>query len=448
MTNHWLLERLSEYEQDIAMIWQDKEYSYGQLLDRVLKWQAKLSIHNIKSGESIALVGDYSPNICALLLAMIANQNIAVPLTTSASHKKEKFMQIARVQTVFEFGSNDVFHLDRHKVINDHPLFDKLRLQNEPGLILFTSGSTGESKASLLNFNKILTKFKQRRPKLRTLAFLLLDHIGGINTLFHILGNGGTVISIDERSPQAICRAIEQYKVELLPTTPTFLNMLLISEAYKEHDLSSLKLITYGTEPMPSSTLVCLHQTFPWVRLKQTYGLSELGIPKTQSRDSDSLWMKVGGEGFETKVVDGVLWIHSESSMLGYLNAPLPFDQEGWFNTKDAVEVDGEYIRILGRASEIINVGGEKVYPAEVESVLLQMDNIRDVTIRGKPNPVIGNVVVATVNLVEPEEKSSVEQRMQEFCQVRLAPYKIPVLLEISQDQQHNERFKRMRNKA
>ena len=73
--------------------------------------------------------------------------------------------------------------------------------------------------------------------------------------------------------------------------------------------------------------------------------------------------------------------------------------QASWLNTGDEVEVDGEYIRILGRRSEIINVGGQKVYPAEVESVLLQMDDIEDVTVRGESNPIVGNIVVARVNV-------------------------------------------------
>ena len=115
----------------------------------------------------------------------------------------------------------------------------------------------------------------------------------------------------------------------------------------------------------------------PTSKLLQTYGLTELGILRSQSREPDSLWVRVGGEGFETKIVDGRLWIRAESAMLGYLNAPSPFDADGFFDTGDLVEVDGEWIRILGRESEIINVGGSKVYPAEVESVLLELDERR-----------------------------------------------------------------------
>src|SRR4030095_13708529 len=123
-------------------------------------------------------------------------------------------------------------------------------------------------------------------------------------------------------------------------------------------------------EPMTDSTLARLRQVFPTVELKQTYGLSELGIMRTKSRGSDSPFMQVGGEGYETRIVDGILWIRADSAMLGYLNAPSPFDANGWFNTGDEVEVCGEYLRVLGRRCEMINVGGEKVFPAEGEGIL------------------------------------------------------------------------------
>jgi acyl-CoA synthetase (AMP-forming)/AMP-acid ligase II len=231
----------------------------------------------------------------------------------------------------------------------------------------------------------------------------------------------------------------------MLPTSPTFLNLLLISEAYKRYDLSSLRLVTYGTEVMPESTLTRIHELLPNVKLQQTYGLSELGILRSKSRDSGSLWVKVGGEGYETKIVDNVLWVKAQSAMLGYLNAPNPFDAEGWMNTGDMVEVDGERIRILGRQSEIINVGGQKVYPAEVESALLQMPNVKDAVVIGEKNPITGNIVTARVNLFEPEDVTVFKQRMRAFCRERLATFKIPVKVEISDQETFNARYKRMR---
>jgi acyl-CoA synthetase (AMP-forming)/AMP-acid ligase II len=280
---------------------------------------------------------------------------------------------------------------------------------------------------------------------LRTITFLLYDHIGGVNTLLYTLSNAGCVITVQDRSPDAVSRMFEKYKVELLPTSPTFLNLLLLSEAYKRYDFSSLKTITYGTEPMPESTLKRIHEVFPHAQLQQTYGLSELGILRSKSKDSTSPWVKIGGEGFETKIVNGTLWVRAQSAMLGYLNAPSPFDAEGWMNTGDAVEVDGEYFRIHGRRSEIINVGGEKVYPAEVENILIQVDNIRDVTVYGEKNPITGNIVAARINLVAPENLAELKGRIRIFCKDKLAPYKIPAKIEITNDAQFSARYKKLR---
>ena len=95
--------------------------------------------------------------------------------------------------------------------------------------------------------------------------------------------------------------------------------------------------------------------------------------------------------------MDDILWIKSSYAMVGYLNADSGFDEAGWFNTQDKVEVDGEYFRILGRVTDLINVGGQKVYPAEVESVILEMEDIQDVAIYGESHSLLGQIVVAKV---------------------------------------------------
>jgi long-chain acyl-CoA synthetase len=445
MAVDWLLERMSQWRSDPALVWADQVATYGDILELVDSWRSYLDQHGVTTGQVVALRGDYTPSACALLLALIDRQAIVIPLTEAAEVHREEFFSSAQVEVVVSFDDADEWALQRRNVTASNPLILQLRAMGDPGLVLFSSGSTGKSKAALHNFAPLLEKFKVSRHRMCTLTFLLLDHIGGLNTLFYTLSNGGTVVSVRSRDPDLVCQAIERYRVELLPTSPTFLNLLLISEAYKRYDLSSLSLVTYGTEVMPQSTLQRMHDLFPDLRLLQTYGLSELGILRSKSKSSDSLWVKVGGEEFETKVVDGILWIRAQSAMLGYLNAPSPFDEQGWMNTGDIVEVDGEYIRILGRESEIINVGGQKVYPAEVESVLLQMDNVKDAVVVGERNPITGSIVAARVNLFESEEPSAFRKRLRAFCRGRLAPYKIPARVQISDKDQFSARYKRMR---
>jgi acyl-CoA synthetase (AMP-forming)/AMP-acid ligase II len=448
MDGSWLLQRLSQLSDQVALIWHERSYTYGELARRVREWGEILARHHVTAGQCVALCGGFSPGSTALLLALVENRSIAVPLTTPAASEREGCLEIACVSSLVAFDQDDCWTFSARQSAACPPLLEQFRGTGEAGLVLFSSGSTGRIKASLLSFPRLLANYQNRStPPYRTLAFLMLDHIGGLSTLFHILSSGGTVVSLPQRTPEAICAGIERHRVQLLPTTPTFLRMLLISEAYKRYDLGSLELISYGTEPMPASTLESLAQVFPGVRLKQTYGLTEVGILPTKSENNQSLWLAVGGEGYQTKVVDGVLWIRTPSAMVGYLNAPSPFDGDGWFNTGDLVERRGDYLRFLGRQSEIINVGGEKVFPAEVENVIQQLDNVREVTVRGRPNAVTGNIVAATVELLEPEDPDALEQRVRAACRARLAPFKVPAVVEIAPATLCGERFKKVRRR-
>ncbi len=445
MPASWLLDRMAQWRDQPAIAWRDRVESYGDLLDRVAGWQERLEREGAKPGQVVALDGDYSPSACALMLALIQRRAVVVPLTETARHHRSEWFDIAEVQAEITIDENDEPRIVRRQGSPRHELTRGLLDQGRPGLILFTSGSTGKSKAAIHDFSALLEKFKVQRHSFRTISFLLLDHIGGINTMFYALSNGGTVVAVENRRPEDVCRAIEQHRVQLLPTSPTFLNLLLISEAYRRFDISSLTTVTYGTEPMPSSTLSRLHEILPDVRLQQTYGLTEMGILRSKSKSSDSLWVKLGGEGVETKVVDGVLWIRSKSAMLGYLNHASPFDADGWLNTQDMVEVDGEHFRIMGRRSEIINVGGQKVFPAEVESVLLQMEGVTDATVYGEQNTITGQIVAARLNVEPATTESQLKREVRRFCKGKLEPYKIPVKVKLVDDRQFSDRFKKLR---
>jgi acyl-coenzyme A synthetase/AMP-(fatty) acid ligase len=311
--------------------------------------------------------------------------------------------------------------------------------------VLFSSGSTGKSKAIVHDMSDWLEKYKTRRHRQRAITFLLFDHGGGVNTMLHILSNGGCIITIQDRSPDSVLEIVEKYRADLLPTSPTFINLILLSEAYKRHDLSSLKTVTYGTEPMPEATLLLFHSLFPQIRLQQTYGLTETGVMRSKSKSSDSLWVKVGGEGFDTRVVDGMLQIKARSAMLGYLNAPSPFTEDGWFMTGDEVEQDGEYFHFLGRRSEIINVGGQKVFPAEVENVIQGIENVGEVTVYGEKNPITGNIVCARVRLRQPEDTHQFILRIKKQCAEKLQPFKVPVRIVIDDKEQYSDRYKKIR---
>lgn len=448
---HWFSRRLELFPADSdAMVYSGAVYSYEQLTRRIDEWRGILDLNEIRAGEVVALESEMSPEACACLLALVERGAIVAPLTELPPAKRDEFHDIAQIETVIKIKRSNHHSFERTRRRAEHELYGRLREENSPGLVLFSSGSSGRSKASVLDFNKALSRYENttRRATTRTLSFLNLDHIGGINTLLHSLSQGSAIVTASERTPDAVFATIAEHDVNVLPTTPTFLNMVLVSGAHERYDTESLGLVTYGTEPMPPQTLQAAKAALPHARFKQTYGLSELGILPTKSKSDDSLWVKLGGAGFEHKIVDNILWIRSDMAMLGYLNAPSPFDEEGFFDTQDVVETDGEWVRILGRDSEIINVGGEKVYPGEVENVLLEAPNIADATVSGRPNPVTGMVVKATVNVVREEDEATVERRAREHCEQRLEGFKVPMIIEVSKARQHSDRFKKVRQPA
>ena len=130
--------------------------------------------------------------------------------------------------------------LNAYRKKNRDELIDTLRAKNHAGLVLFSRGTTGRPKAILHDFTVFLKRFKIPRPTLLTINFLLFDHWGGLNTMFHTLSNGGVVLALNDRRPQSICSFIEKYKIELLPASPTFLNLLIISEEYQNYNFQHI----------------------------------------------------------------------------------------------------------------------------------------------------------------------------------------------------------------
>ncbi len=446
-TSHidWQVERFREGSEKPAIVWNEREVTYGEVHKRYDAWLERLNAAGVTPGSVVTVAGDYSPASISCLLALVKLDCIVVPLSRESHDQHKEFLEIAETDFAIEIDLNDDAEMRPLAFRRDHELLEKLRETQQAGLVLFSSGSTGKPKAILHALPPILEKFRKPRHCYRTVSFLLFDHIGGFNTLFYTLGNLGCIVSPGDRSVAKVCRAVARYRAELLPTSPSFLNLMLMARAYEQFDLSSLKLITYGTEVMPERTLEAVTRVLPNVTLQQTYGLSELGILRSKSASNQSLMVKVGGEDYETKVVNGTLRIRAKCSMLGYLNHPSPFDAEGWFDTGDAVIEDGEYLRILGRHSEIINVGGQKVYPAEVEKVIAELPNVIDVAVAGEPHLLLGHVVVAVAQLREPMPDLEFKRKVIEHCKGRLQPYMVPTKVRVVTEALVNERFKKIR---
>jgi acyl-CoA synthetase (AMP-forming)/AMP-acid ligase II len=441
----FILEKFKSFNSKNAIVFEDRIYTYEEFVKQIKDYKDILDKHNISS-KVVVILGDYSFYNLALFFALYENKNIIVPITSNIKKVQDDFIEESFCQTIIKTDERNLLIQDL-KTISSHNMIDNLIEKNSSGLILFSSGSTGKPKAMIHNLDTLIDSFKDKKEKsMNMLVFLMFDHIGGLNTVFNALYMGASLIIPKIKDAKTICELIEKYKIMVLPSSPTFLNLILISEEYKNYDLSSLRMITYGTETMPQSLLLKLKEVFPKVKFLQTFGTSETGISTTSSKSSNSLFMKLEDINGEYKIVENELWLRSKTQVLGYLNASMDsFTSDGWFKTGDLVEVDGAYIKIIGRVKEVINVGGQKVLPAEVESIILEMEEISDCMVYAEQNAITGQTVVCDVVLNKKIE--NIKKRVRVFCKDRLDAYKIPTKVNVVDKTNFSDRFKKIRRK-
>ena len=413
----------------LAKLWNGIDYPFlihkgDELRFSEIASQSPVDLSQVGKGDVVTIIGDFNPSSILTLLRLIDIGVVVVPLTDDTRHEHDYFFESALVDVVI-----DGTEVKRRSHNQKHEFIDKLRKLEHAGLVFFSTGTTGRPKAILHDLTLFLKRFETPRPTLRTINFLLFDHIGGINTLLHTLFNKGVVVAPESRTVDSILETCRRFNVEVLPTTPTFLRMMLMSGAVPSKVPDCLKVVTYGTERMDQPTLDEFCKLLPNVDFRQTFGMSELGIVRVKSEARDSLFMKVGGEGVETRVVNNVLQIRSESRMLGYLNAPLPFDAEGWYDTKDVVEVKDDFYKVTGRISDVINVGGLKFMASEVERVALQFPNVSLVKATPNTNPITGQHVELSVQATTDGAVDKVA--LLDFLKDRLQPHMVPKRISI-----------------
>lgn len=315
-------------------------------------------------------------------------------------------------------------------------LLDLLCGRKHPGLILATGGTTGTSKLVLHDLTTLLSSVptKSGRPW-RTLPLMRFDHIGGLDMAWRALSGGQILVAPPaELTPEAVAKKVMRHRVEVLPATPSFLNLLLLAEVQRTYDLGALRVVPYGAEPMPGGLLQRLRVALPQVDFVQRYGTSETGALPV--RDSGAgLILDTSRAGFEWKIVEGELWVRSPARGLGYLSGGdnNRFTDTGWFCTGDlAGQLPDGAVKILGRREELINVGGEKVLPATVESVLLMHPLIADCRVMPLPNAVLGQIVaVEVVWRGAQRDPVAVKRMIHEFAVTLLPKCHLPTVVRL-----------------
>ncbi|STQ86969.1 ANL family adenylate-forming protein [Helicobacter muridarum] len=458
------LEKIASFSGN-CIVYDDERYSYADLIEYIKDKSNLLS--SLPKGSSVALIGDYDIDSIAFLLACYACQMIVAPLNrdeliglnVDSDYINNENLQLlidskniisdklkqAEIEFIYKDGILKDTGIKRQNIIFS-------RLKNRAGLVLFSSGSTGKPKAIVHDLDSMLESYISKRQKsINLLLFLGFDHIGGLNTLFNTLSIGGLGITISNRKDiNALAKVIQDYKIALLPASPSLLNLMLLSDVAHKYDLSSLRIITYGSEAIPKSLLIRLKDVFPKVRFHQTFGTSEVGIIQTKSLE-DAIKL----ENIDYKIINNELFLRPKSSGLGYINSDIAMlDNEGYFATGDIVQtlkVEGEeYIKIIARSKEVINIGGEKALPSEIEDVIFELPYIKDCLVYGEKNAITGQSVSIKVVLDSSLQVNNMElkKKIRAYCKDRLAAYKIPSRVCIVDSLDISDRFKKERNKT
>lgn len=407
-------------------------YTFFDLVNQINEFKNLLS-NKIRNHDRVLIYSDYTFHSISLLLSLSdLNINIIPLVKTTESEYQEKVKSV-NPHLILSFNEVNKLIIKNSKLTqNKGDVFNDVTNKGDTGIILFSSGTTGRPKVMIQNLTRIISSIKvpRRQKSLRFIILLMFDHIGGLNTLFNCLINGSPFVIPQERSPSLVISLINKYQVNILPTTPTFLNLLMIDESFDSSKLKSLKLITYGTERMSEMILNKLNTSLPKVKLLQTFGTSETGILKTQSKSSNSLFFKIVDDEKEYKIVGDELYLRSKTQVNGYVNHNNDsFLNDGWYATGDIVQTDGEgYIKIIGRKNKLINVGGLKVLPKEIEDVINSVDGVDDSTVYSEPNNIVGNIVCAKI-FTQFENTKELKSEIKSVCRKNLDKFKVPVKL-------------------
>lgn len=406
-------------------------YSFIELVNKVKEYDAFFE-KKILHDDRVVIYSDYNFFSISVLVCLSKFKINIIPIVKTTDQELSEKMLLIKPTKIITFDNENRMHLkiipENLKIKNAD--FNSVTTKGDTGIVLFSSGTTGKPKMMIQNFSKLIksVNIPRKQKSLTFIIFLMFDHIGGINSLLNCLLLGAPMAIPSDRKPSTVIKLIKDCGANVLPTTPTFLNLLMIDENFNQENVPSLKLITYGTERMPNVLLKKLNLAFPKVKILQTFGTSETGILKTISKSSGSLFFKIVDNDREFKIVDGELYLKSKTSVSGYINDSNDnFKADGWYATGDIVEQDDEgYIKIIARKNNIINVGGLKVFPQEVENVINNVPGVIDSSVYGEKNSIIGNIVCAKVYSMS-NDKKSLKNSIKKFCKNRLENYKVPI---------------------
>jgi long-chain acyl-CoA synthetase len=469
---------LKETPEKTALIFEDRCLSYAELdalIDRAAAGFLKLGL---QKGDVLSL---FLPSLPELIIgylgtvraglivnvvnAMLKEQEVAYILKDCQSKAvlvdetrlpiiERLRAEVPSLTTVIRLKDTDTA---------DYPALEALLRNTDPVIedpgtkgsdichLMYTSGTTGWPKgvmATHLNIWHNASEFGKIhfQPEDTIMVATPIFHCWGlVNGTFGMLSRGGTVITVERFYPEKTVADIERLKPTVFIGVPPMYNLILRQPDLDRRDLSSVVFCLSAATKMPESLILQVQGKLGW-RYAEAWGLTEVSCVGATSPFRET---RIGscGRGMadaEMKVIDengrtlpsgeqGELCVRGTCVTQGYLNKPEAtgqvFDPEGWFHSGDIAYMDEEgYAYIVDRKKDLINVGGEKVFPSEVEDMMLVHPLIKDVVIIGIADDLKGEAPKAFIQIKEGETITAEEIRA--FCKAKMAPFKIPVAVE------------------
>jgi long-chain acyl-CoA synthetase len=466
--------------------------SYAEMASQVNRLTNALLAMGIGVGDRVAVMATNSPEYVEIYYACAKIGACFVPINFRAKQEELSYMLNASEAAVLFAGKRylDLIESLRaevpglREVITLDEASDGLRSfadllssasedevfvdvdESEPTVLIFTSGTTAMPKGVELTYlNLSLYVVNTMSPadpsaeQEKTLLSVTIAHVAGITAILSSIWGGRTLVILPQFDPELWLEAVERERVTHAFVVPTMLKRLMDYEYFDKHDISSLKLITYGAAPMPYEVVCRAIEVFTcdlmnaYGQTESTSSLTYLGPDDHRLNGSDEENAKklhrlrsVGRpmDDVDVAILDahgnrqpsgqeGEICVMSARVMKEYLNADEATAAavvDGWLHTGDIGFLDEDgYLFITGRVKDLIIRGGENIAAGEIEAILDEHPLVEESAIIGVPDTEWGETVKAIV-VLDPAAKErdldDVSGELREHCRTHLASYKAP----------------------
>ncbi len=300
-----------------------------------------------------------------------------------------------------------------------------------PGLLLLTSGSTGEPKRVFHPWQSLFESVAIR-PALAGSCWMTLyplSRFAGLNTLLHAWLNEAKLVIPSAFTSRALGDHMVRWQPTHLSGTPTLWRTILMQVPRSDDWCLRVRQITLGGETVDQAILDLLAGTFPNARLTHIYASTEAGVCLSVSDAKagfPAVWLDDASRPVQLRLTDGELFVRRTGSRSRVLDQTA----DGWWPTRDRIQIDGGRAYFLGRDTDLLNIGGAKVAPAAVEACICEVEGVSAARVSGRKSSFAGTLVAAQVIAAAGSGHDELRGRIVRHCRAKLASYAVPRLIE------------------